>query len=64
MIKDVLQKRLGVPNITRWNSMYMAVKDLNSLLEKKRGDAFFDLFAKKPKAYNLTICNTFNILFL
>jgi hypothetical protein len=41
MIKDVLQKRLVVPNVTRWNSMYMAVKDLNSLLEKKRGDAYF-----------------------
>ncbi len=44
--------------------MYMAVKDLNSLEEKKRGDAYFDFLAEKPKAYDLTICNTFNILFL
>jgi hypothetical protein len=38
-IKQELGRRLVVPNTTRWNSTYDAVKSLNELLTAKRKDA-------------------------
>jgi hypothetical protein len=39
LIKQELGRRLVVPNVTRWNSTFDAVKVLNGLLTPKRNDA-------------------------
>jgi len=43
IIKEELNKRLLVPNATRWNSMYDAVLDLNSYLDEPSSRLVFKL---------------------
>lgn len=43
IIKEELNKRLRVPNVTRWNSMYDAVLDLNSYLDEPSSRLVFKL---------------------